>query len=31
VIFGKAAVILVAVVVLFWLIGRLMRDRTRSG
>ena len=25
--FGKAAVILVAVIVLFWMLGRLMRDR----
>jgi hypothetical protein len=31
VIFGKAAVILVAVIIFFWLIGRLMRDRTGSG
>ena len=27
-IFGKAAVILVAFIVLMWMIGRLMRDRT---
>lgn len=25
--FGKAAVVLVAVIIVFWMIGRLMRDR----
>jgi hypothetical protein len=25
--FGKAALILIAIIVLFWMIGRLMRDR----
>lgn len=26
--FGKAAIILIVIVVLFWILGRLMRDRT---
>ena len=25
--FGKAALILIAIIVVFWMIGRLMRDR----
>jgi hypothetical protein len=29
--FGKAALILIAVIVVFWMIGRLGRDRTGSG
>jgi hypothetical protein len=25
--FGKAALILIAIIVVFWMVGRLMRDR----
>jgi hypothetical protein len=31
VIFGRAAVLLVVVMVVFWIVGRLMRDRKGSG